>query len=424
MKELKQWLRLVFIVLICVVLGTAALASVYCIPTANINSNLIESTRLLEQEGLYPRPDSTVSSQLDNFTDALMLHTAGYQITESPLTEAILVHRLECVDNTSPLDSLIADVSGTDRQMEPTSYARYWHGYLVFLKPLLAFFTLGEIRQINTFVQFVLIALLFALLIKKKLYLYIFPTVFLLVSQKMSSTFISLQFSNVFYIYIVGLILLLLFYEKWKGTTKLLVYFTLLGVATAFFDLLTYPLVTFGVPVTLLLVLEKKRSLSEHLKTTVSSGAAWLLGFAGMWGGKGVIGTIITQRNIIGDIFSSAKKRSVGFAEGISLSSTIELNITTFLQSTFVLMIVAFCVLFFILIALRTYKAKSFAHILNNLIFVLLCFAPICWYIVLKQHSYIHYWFTYRECLITLFAGTVMLIKMYQDGRTVTQTPS
>lgn len=418
MKPLKICLKLVCVVLISIVVGMAVLATVYCIPVAPIKNNLVSSAELLKSEGLYLNLNSDPSSRLDNFTDTLMLQTAGYQITQSPLTEAILANRLKgSFDGASPLDSLLLDISGENQSLKTVSYARYWHGYLVFLKPLLLIFSYGQLRNINTFIQCALIALLFALLIKKKMYLYTVPTAFLFIFQRMSATVRSLQFSNIFYIYIIGMIVLLLFYEKWKGTSKILLYFTLLGVATSFIDLLTYPLVTFGVPTALLLVLEKRRSLIEQLKTVVFSGLAWILGFAGMWLGKGLLGSVITGQNILSEIFSAVQNRSVGTTENITLIETLRLNVGTFSHPVFLILAGAICLLFTVLIILRFLKAKQFSNILNNLGFLLICIAPFCWYVVLKQHSYIHFWFTYRTLLPTLFSAILMLIKIFNDAK-------
>lgn len=47
--------------------------------------------------------------------------------------------------------------------------------------------------------------------------------------------------------------------------------------------------------------------------------------------------------------------------------------------------------------------------------FGIMAFAPVVWYIALGSHSYIHYWFTYRELCVSIFALLTCLVKM-QDG--------
>ena len=421
---LKQWSKLALVVLLSIVIGMGALTAVYCIPVDGINENLVKSAAIFKEEGVYPSLDYKVTSQLDNFTDALMLHTAGYRITESPLVEAALINRLECVDAITPVESLIAEAFGEQQEMKIVSYSHYWHGYLVILKPLLTVFTYGQIRTINTVFQYALIVLLFSLLIIKKQYAYTIPTMLLLAFQGMNTTVLSLQFSTIFYIYIIAMMVLLLFYERWKDTPAILLYFTILGIVTAYLDFLTYPLVTYGVPLALLLVMNKKQPFFAQIKTIVSAGFAWILGFAGMWLGKGVVGTLITKKNVFEELFLAVQKRSVGVEEDIAFRTTIDRNISAFLRSYFYDIAVIICAVLFIVLLLRTCKERRIAHIFNNLGFGLLCCAPICWYFVLNEHSYLHYWFTYRECLIILFSVVVMLVKMNLDLQKTEKKPS
>lgn len=423
MTFFKTVLKMVVAVMLCAVIGMAALVAVYCIPTDGINANIADSVELLEREGLYPRLNSNASSQLDSWTDAIMLHTAGYETTESPVREAVLVNRLECVDASSPLDSLLADFKNTDRQMKTVSYSRYWHGYLVVLKPLLTQYTYEEIRDINELVQWALVMLLIALLIEKKLSLYIVPVVFLVGLQGMPATNMSLQFSNVFYVYIVGMIVLLGCHRRWKGTDKMTVFFTLLGAATAFVDLLTYPLVSFGVPLVLLLALEKGESLLKQLKTIVCSGFAWLFGFAGMWFGKGAVGTLLTGENIFANMRSAVDNKVMTMpedAEPILPLDVMELNWNTFISSDYFQASQLFCLLMLSLVLVRAFRTKQFKPLWKELGFLLICVAPVCWYVLLKRHSQVHFWFTFRNYLIPLFAMGVMLVNMYLALRQTT----
>ena len=56
---------------------------------------------------------------------------------------------------------------------------------------------------------------------------------------------------------------MLLFHEKLKN--KYGYFFLIIGMMTSFFDLLTYPVATFGIPIILFFILENK-SLKEGIK--------------------------------------------------------------------------------------------------------------------------------------------------------------
>ena len=47
------------------------------------------------------------------------------------------------------------------------NYGRYWHGHLLFLKPLFVFFTLAQIKYLNLFLQVVLLAVILWMMYKR-----------------------------------------------------------------------------------------------------------------------------------------------------------------------------------------------------------------------------------------------------------------
>ena len=65
-----------------------------------------------------------------------------------------------------------------------------------------------------------------------------------------------MQFSSVLYIFLIAMIVMLLFHEKLKN--KYGYFFLIIGMMTSFFDLLTYPVATFGIPIILFFILENK----------------------------------------------------------------------------------------------------------------------------------------------------------------------
>lgn len=75
----------------------------------------------------------------------------------------------------------------------------------------------------------------------------------------------SMQFSAVFYIFSVGSIILILNYERLSEKSNMYYYFCFLGILTIYFDFLTYPLATFGVPFTFLVCMNKENKIKEDI---------------------------------------------------------------------------------------------------------------------------------------------------------------
>ena len=124
---------------------------------------------------------------------------------------------------------------------------RYWHGFVLFLKPMFVFFNLGETYQINTLIR---CALCF--------------TTLLLIHKKDKAY--------------VGSFLVLL----------------------SFLDFLTYPPIAFVVPLCYVLVFSEQ-DLLHNLLASIRYGIAFLLGYAGMWVSKWILASLFTDENVIAE---------------------------------------------------------------------------------------------------------------------------
>lgn len=133
-------LKLCSLVVFMIILGFLLLLAVYGLPTAPMEKNLAESAELFLREGSYPVTDILgTDSRLDNYTDALMLLTAAYPGDESLTDRALKAYRYTTAANEDP--TLVITAHYIDgKEVEPVSYERYWHGYLIMLKPLLLLF--------------------------------------------------------------------------------------------------------------------------------------------------------------------------------------------------------------------------------------------------------------------------------------------
>ena len=132
------------------------LLAAFALPGGPVRANIARSVPLLQQEGLYPELFGFKLFQMDNYTDTIMLFEAAAADETDPLT-AMMTATAYNVDNfeTLPddlqtyLDARDRGLAGADTGLEPFSYARYWHGYLIWLRPLLLVLTYGQVRVVN-----------------------------------------------------------------------------------------------------------------------------------------------------------------------------------------------------------------------------------------------------------------------------------
>ena len=67
---------------------------------------------------------------------------------------------------------------------------------------------------------------------------------------------LSMQYAPIFFIMLISVFILLKFKDKLLENNNLIYYFLIIGMATSFFDLLTYPLITLRTPLIFYLLLE------------------------------------------------------------------------------------------------------------------------------------------------------------------------
>ena len=122
------------------------LLTAYALPGERVRQHVYDSARTIQNEGLYPEYLGFKLFQMDNYTDTLMLFEAA-SADELPPLQAMMTNTAYNVDNFETLADDLAwyiekdwstGAQRTDAPvLEPFSYARYWHGYLIWLRPLL-----------------------------------------------------------------------------------------------------------------------------------------------------------------------------------------------------------------------------------------------------------------------------------------------
>ncbi|MDU1032943.1 hypothetical protein [Clostridium sp.] len=408
---MKVKIRNVFkIYVILIVSFVSMLILAYSIPNERISENVKESLVVLSKEGVYPRFFlNDEGSQLDNFTDTLMLNTAVYSDGDNAVKSA-MKNGNAYTDNQddNEIDELFAYLN--NEKIETSEYGRYWHGYLVLLKPLLFFFNYSQIRYLNIFV---LVGLFISvnILIKNRIgtkYMIAF-----FISVMMSMFWIipmSLQFSSIYYIMFLSLVFLLKNYD-WLKEKKLIPYlFFVVGACTSFLDLLTAPLITLGILlVTYLLFEDEENSIIYKVKEIICDSIMWTMGYGLTWASKWILGSLILGKNILSEAINQAAYRtsSVYNGQNISLLEVIKKNMVLYFNETSIKILLLIGI---VLIIMLLFKRIRFKYIINKIPVLLLAAYPIIWFIVLSNHSDIHYWFTYRSLMISLYSIISLLL--------------
>lgn len=401
--------------ILSVFIGALFLIGAYKLPVNTIDDNVKASAKIIDTEGRYPRLTGWCTSQLDNFTDSIMLlESANYKVS-SPIEDAMNVPR-GYIENLFPDAALTAHYVQGTKYDKVANYPRYWHGYLIILKPLLLFFDYGGIRIINGVVQILLIVAISYTLYRNNLKAAIIPYILaycMLMPVALAKTF---QFSSCFYIMTLGSIFLLLL-PSGKIKEKSYLIFLYCGILTAYFDLLTYPIATFGVPMIFLLLLAHSESTEEKIGSIIRKGATWCVGFGCMWVAKWVIGSIITGKNVIIDGIERVAERTANISvDGTEQFNILQCEIKNF-KAFFKTPVTIFIIVYIAYLIYRCHIKSEF--FIKNIVRILLPFAivgfvPVLWYAFALNHSAVHYWFTNKASVTFLLAILLGLVSLSQ----------
>lgn len=384
-------------VLASVLIATVALTGVYFLPTERMKNHVESSIDIFYIEETYPQQAAGYKlSQLDNETDAYMLLNAIYPRTDiSALEAAMRVPRIGYKDDYSGRREIVNWLWLKAQPDNEKEYARYWHGYLLWLKPLLLLMDYADIRILNMIVQLFLFSFLIANMVEKGYKQYLVP---LLVAEAVINPIaiaMSMQFSSIYYIVIISLLYLLKYNTDYLIERDYIV-FTMIGIFTAFFDFLTYPLAAFGMAAIFILVKNKEADWKKNVGLVINWGIFWGIGYGGMWSCKWLTASIILRENV----FASALRQAVQHtSDDYNALEVVWKNIKVFARWPYVLLGLGL-----IIIGISQHVRVDAQKWKKMIPFVIVALSPVLWMMVLKEHSGTCYWFTYRGLMVVVFA--------------------
>lgn len=362
----------------------------------------------MKKEGLYHKPfvgkDRIKDAYtFDNFTDSLILNVC-YDLDSENLNVFERAMANSKYNKGGPINSL--EKTTKEEPQANGKYERYWFGSTAITRILLIFFDYPTIRYLNLIIIFILLMIAFYL-ISKNINIKIamaFALSFLFMGLPIIP--MSLQYTPVCIITLSTVIIINLLYKK-TCFKKILPYlFVIIGCITAFMDLLTYPLLTFGIPIIILLLLEneidKNKKFIDYLKETVKYGFLWSMGYFGTYFLKWVIASIVLNKNVIEKAWKQILFRADLEKGEINKFSMIYKNVQLYFNGFAVFCIVAYYLPFIIKFIKNKVIKKENIKLVS--ILLLIALLPYIWYIILSNHSNIHYWMTYRIQCITMLA--------------------
>lgn len=398
-------------VLFVLLLGACAL------PAQPVLEHVYDSAQTIQQEGLYPEYFGFKLFQMDNYTDTIMLFEAAAMGEQDPLT-AMMTATAYNVDNFETMagdlavycERTIPLATGAQKavQLVPFSYARYWHGYLIWLRPLLLVTDITGVRV----VQYLVLAALFAavaVLLRRRCGLR--AAVWFAVSQLLVTAFWAphqVQFFTCFAVAYAGCVWVL---AKPRRSDDVCLALLVLGVVTSFCDLLVTPVLTLGLPLVCWLLEPQQRLRAGTRQCGIVAGGSltWGVGYLLCWASKWVLAGLVTGQNVIADALHQVGVRTAADSwHGMELTwgNILHFVYTTLAGKHLFWPLVLAVVL---LLALFAASIRDRQQLARALPLGLCALMTPAWFIVLRTHSIQHGWFTWRALGLTVFAGLAFL---------------
>jgi len=415
--------KLLCILLCGVIAGYALLLAVYALPVAPMAANVRASIPALNGE--WSKEDSYeqlipgyVTTQLDNSTDAAMLLAAVHESDLPLTTRAAENHRYH--GHANAYYTLLAWEKADPATLESGPIARYWHGYLVLLKPLLMVMSYLDIRMVMMMVQSVLLAAVIAGLCRRNLAKLIAPFLLSLLCVTPSVTGFSLQFSTALYTMLTAMIGLLYLPKKWFSLHGQMIFFLLTGMLTSYVDYLTYPLVTFCVPFVVCLFAYPQASAKDEWKRAVALGVCWVAGYLGMWAGKWILAGIFGSEqwfwpNLMATIATRTSETS-GDLE-LSFLQVLKAVFSPFFKRAYVLAGFA-AVIAYACAWLRSRRHPALTGQFTRRVILLgVAVLPFAWFFCTQNHTYNHAFYTSRTLMASAFAAACFCMTFLRAKR-------
>ena len=418
---------------LCLVFLFGLLYLTSLIPISAIRDNIHASAVYMnEEEGdFYFRKENDSRTMIHDYADAVYLNIMYGIDGEELATKIIAAPLYSFGTRESPeTQNLLARIEG---DLPPNMvYDRYWHGMLIFLRPLMA---VTDIAGARTCITVLLCALLLTLCVLLFLRGQRDLAVILLLCAALIRFPMLGQCIEYSPTWLVGLgfAIAAVFMGK-TSLRRIAVFFVVCGACTAVFDFLTTETVTVLLPLVVLLCVRSRegtvQTFREGLRLCLLAGILWLLAYAAASVTKWILAELVLGGGRISTAWHQALARQSGETGDIPAAlqpvHAIALNLWTLFAAGSSLRYMTILAMFagsLILIAAIVYLfRKEWPDWALSLLFFLLAFVPLLRMAVMNNHSLRHAFFVHRALFSTvlcLLLGTWRSIDfdLFRGGR-------
>ncbi len=421
-KKIKMWLiyPVVGFAAFFILLGFLVLSAL--VSKESVRENFKESAEfLMEYAQFHKVEEDVLSSRIDRYADSILLNISYSFNSENPL-KSVMWSKYYYNEKNYEKRNLKIKVA---EDLEPNKqYLRYWHGSAGIIRILHLILNLKQIYILNGCLFFALTGLLIYKLFKNK---FIIEAVLYIVSLIAVSVWyvpFSLEYTWCFLcMAVVSLITVSL--AKKEKYAHIGIVFLLSGIVTIFLDFLSTETITLLIPLLLVLRIrgsqiqytDRKEQFENEFVFILKNSFLWLAGYVFMWVAKWLTASIVLGENVMPYVTEHIEERLAGevsTASGISyFFQSIGENLKVLFPIdhglggwiVFTILVLIICYLCFV------YRRKKVEW--NSILLYAICgMIPIIRFMVLRNHSTLHYFFTFRALISSVFAVLLSMTKV------------
>lgn len=420
---------LIFIltVVACLILKVLA----FSIPSEIVKKNVEKSQITIENTGDYPILAMWNSSYewidkgwniSDFYTEWMMVNVAYNVESDHPLKSSMLNTRIMSDTSNASL-SLLNDMNSAYTLQDIDNPVQYWLGSAAIIRILLYFYDYSQILTLLHF-MFGLLIFLTSICLYRRTQSIGTSMAFILALYCISATTVSFSFTYGM-VFIVAFLFIIVICNYCSDLSNGPILFLVVGTITAFIDWMSTPSVTCTLPLAVFIVItydttsfSVKDMVFKRLLNIINCGMSWCIGYAGMLMSKWFFSMIFTNENII----QIVQKRVLADS-GVEISNKIQYyfeilnNYFKMLTSYKLNLNWIWCVIIIITIIGFLWKVCSQTSYSLYIELLIISIVPFIWPIVLMWHSHEHYWFTYRNLVVTIFVGFELFIYTLMEVR-------
>lgn len=305
-----------------------------------------------------------------------------------------------------------------------TEYARYWHGSTAVIRPMLLLFNIKQI--------YIVLAVVFAILFIGFIY-YIYKqskkvAFITILASIMVNIFITPFCLEYFWTIAIMLVTSIVAIKNINKENSVLYYiFFIVGMLTCFFDFLSTETLTLTMPLLLVIVLryEKGRrdSFKDNFKLVLFSIVTWGLGYVGMWLLKWILAAIVMNKSVLDIMKDKALIRFNGSIEDVS---KVDMYIGALIKNIYTLFpinivqrkwkfippVVIGIILIIYFVDRKKIKKNDIIKVVGIIILI-----PYIRYLVLANHSYKHYFFTFRAQMTSIVGLLYIILNLINKNK-------